>query len=227
MIIFFVSTLAIVFIIPNVAFAKQNLKTEEFDYDNAYNWALEVGSLKDNKETRGNISTSDMNFRASTAKNISNGKITSVNVYFTAAWINGRPYSRLTDAIISNWDSGKWHFKDGSFWGRIEEVHNNGGVTSTVYSASVAARQEQGGLGWFAPLGKTVLGYTPTVRIGYQLVPKQTNMSDGTAYSSSITSTYGHQHIDFSTINLTSSGVTVSMNGQNDDMGITTSVKHG
>lgn len=237
-----------------------------FDYNSAYQWAVEAGfsegflkniseeSLRhvyyDNKDADyleiveevsvlpppigsssvrvGNIGEDVMEFRSNAVKSVKNGKIEKVNVYFTGQWFNGNPLNRYNDAIVSNWNSSTWYCDTSAFWGKVEDVSNGSAATAdVVYSSTRPAKAEQGGLGWYAPLKYSPLGFTPTVRIGYVLYPVDSNMSDGTRYTSSFTATYGHTYSAISGISISVSGVSVSMSGQNTEAAASYSIKHG
>lgn len=177
------------------------------------------------------IKPSHMQFRASSSKVISGGKVKYVNVYFTGQWFDGRPVNRFTDGIEVNFESSVWTFKNnaGSFWGRVESVRNGttGGTAIVNFTATKVDRANQGGLGWKAPLLHTSWGYTPTVRIGFKLYPKNTTMKDGTKNSSTIHGIYGHQQISLSVINFSLNGLSISMTGADETVSQGTTVRYG
>ncbi len=207
-------------------------------YDNASADNLVIGYDTDNilmgdnqpSVRAGNIGSNNMELRSFSVKHKNaNGKITKVIIYFTAYWKPGKPAYRATDAIITNWDSTQWYFQDHSFWGRVEKVPNTSpdNTATTVYSDSVPAKCLQGGLGWYAPLSYITQAYTPVIRIGYELRPRNSNMPDGTTYTSSVTATYGHKSIGIQSISISGSGASVTMSGQDYEMGAVCNIKHG
>lgn len=248
----------------------RNGATDDFDYDAAYQWAVDVGFSKgflkniseeslrqvyyDNKdaenleieeevsmlpsetdtstERAGNIGEDAMEFRSSAVKHTTgkNGTVVKVNIYFTAQWLNGKPINRFNDAIVSNWDSSLWYCDTSTFWGRVEDVSNGSSATAdVVYSSTRPAEAEQGGLGWYAPLQNSPLGFTPTVRIGYVLYPRNSTMPEGTKYTSSVTATYGHTYYATSLagISISVSGPSVSMSGQQTEAATDCKIQHG
>lgn len=242
--------------------------TDDFDYDLAYQWAVDSGfsegflnnisaeSLRqvyyDNKDAEnfeieeevgilpsetnisttraGNIGTDAMEFRSSAVKHTTgkNGTVVKVNIYFTAQWLNGKPLNRANDAITSNWDSSLWYCDTSSFWGRVEDVSNGSSATAdVVYSSTRPAKNEQGGLGWYAPLQYSPLGFTPTVRIGYVLYPRNSTMPEGTKYVSSVTATYGHTYNSITGISFGVTGGSISMSGQATEAAASCKIQHG
>mgnify|MGYP000135993750 FL=1 len=252
------------FVVPNTVFAAHPSEEENnFDYDYAYNWALEVGfsegflkgiseealkrvyfdnigadeldieesvsivSLDDPIDgavsTRGNIHESIMEFRSSAVKHTSGGKVARVQIYFTAQWLNGRPLNRYTDGIIVNWDSSLWYCNTNSFWGKVED----NSADNLVYSSNRPAESRQGGLGWYAPLTSIPLGYTPTIRIGFELRPRNTNMPSGSSKISTVDAIYGHRYVVPGGISISASGVSVTMSGFQDRAAKNCLIGHG
>lgn len=240
--------------------------TDSFDYQEAYNWAKEVGfsegflrgiseealeqvyldnigadeleiteevsyvSMDDPSETSfapfADIPESMMQLRATPVKHTSAGKVTKVQIYFTAQWLDGRPWMRNDDAFVCSWDSSLWALDDTTFWGKVEHTRNGGGSAIQLLSSTRTSLQSQGGLGWYADISGSPLGWTPTIRIGFQINPKKT-MPEGKTKLSTVEATYGHNTSAIGGINLSVSGPTVIINSETDNAAINCRIQHG
>lgn len=252
-IISFTMTLVFILAISTTAFA---MDTTVVDGTTAYNWAIDAGFPRDfldaidedfllkiyyenvdvpNLEitydvsyysedgtplTRGNISEDTLSFWIIGGKVSSNGIIQYVNTYVFYDWASNLMDWKLTDAIVVNWNSSLWYLGDNSFSATFS------GETSGDYgSISRPATAEQGGLGWFVPL--TGNHGAPYGEAAFKLYPTNTNLANGTANATSLTSIYAHRTAALSGLSFSTSGVSVSISGSYDQAADTCTIYYG
>lgn len=234
---------------------------ESFDYDEAYEWAIDAGypeeflefisedpstlreiyyefkdadelevtashehmSVESNSQARGNISSSDLDFWMVASKFSTNGYITYVRVHVAYEWI-GTAAPWQNDAVAINWDAALWEYRQltSEFTAEIGGGGINGGSYDIINNPATAV---QGGIGWYVPLN---IIYEDLYGTGsFKLFPRDSQLLNGTRYSSSINAVYAHEVISLTSLSISASGVSVTFSGDRDEMATNANVTYG
>lgn len=236
---------------------------DEFNYDEAHDWAIEVGypeeflefvsddpnflrevyyEYKDADEftvsashsylypntsenARGNIDSNALDFWMVASTMSTNGYMTHVHVRIVYEWVDF-PTGCFTDAVIVNWDSSLWYYKQST--SKFTAQMRTGGISGLVYDdLSQPATISLGSLGWYCPIGI----YATTTSIygtaAFYLYPVDSQLPSGTRYTTAITAQYAHSTLSSDGVSIGTSGIDISFSGTYDHLATSTTVTYG
>lgn len=131
------------------------------------------------------IPSSHLDFTLTTSTSSRYGEITRVIAYVNWEWLNGRPYVRLTDGIIVNWNVDDFVF---------EELYADWVIDGAIAGKVGADIATQGGAGFYFPVGSITDSHEPYGSADVYLEPRYP-MYTGDTHHSQISAIYGRRRI--------------------------------